>query len=514
MCTHRRYITNPYARNKRVLVDCGHCPSCLQKKADAKARLISLHSMRSGKVCIFSTLTYSNKCVPYVNIHNFDRQCASIPVWRNSKFMKPKVGEKFNKSYLLYGLYKLADVNLYDYQMFTCKNLKSLASLHYFSPQDIAVRPTDKSQEINIKLNNSPITSYESVVTMPIQKMEQSLGVLYYPDVQLFFNRLRQRYFHKFGKRADISTWITGEYGGDTHRPHFHILLWCSSDDAKWFLQNIAPCWPYGSSHRTKKYTEIARDCSAYVSKYLNGHTFVSPFLRTFFPPKSSKSIYFAYDCRNYDYWKVLSMFLRGNYEEKFVPHIESGCLRETSVLLPSRVINRFFPRFFGDSTLDDIALRWFIQRPSQYQKFCESKGLTNFDLKKHISSLLRGFSRYVDATGNNSWDDYTDIYIRVWRNFRSFALRHALEKNDKLRVPLLSQFDNLNDVYLCKDRVHKYPLFASMSDEQLKPYIDFNNLPYIKHIDSQKKHYFDTRIKLDSFNNEVYYALDDVCGL
>ena len=41
MCTHRRYITNPYARNKRVLVDCGHCPSCLQKKADAKAKLIS-----------------------------------------------------------------------------------------------------------------------------------------------------------------------------------------------------------------------------------------------------------------------------------------------------------------------------------------------------------------------------------------------------------------------------------------------------------------------------------------
>ena len=65
MCTHSRFIFNPYSR-KNVLVKCGKCPSCLQEKAFARAQRIK-NNYSDGTICLFFTLTYSNDFIPYID---------------------------------------------------------------------------------------------------------------------------------------------------------------------------------------------------------------------------------------------------------------------------------------------------------------------------------------------------------------------------------------------------------------------------------------------------------------
>ena len=73
MCVYKRYIVN--AIGKRVLVDCGHCPACLQSKAIQKVNKIRSNFPDSGEsplVALFVTLTYANDYIPYIRPSEVD----------------------------------------------------------------------------------------------------------------------------------------------------------------------------------------------------------------------------------------------------------------------------------------------------------------------------------------------------------------------------------------------------------------------------------------------------------
>lgn len=75
-------------------------------------------------------------------------------------------------------------------------------------------------------------------------------------DLQLFFKRLR-----KVSPRGlKIKYYAAGEYGGNTRRPHYHIILF----NAK--LEKIQPAWDLGNVH----YGVVSAASVGYTLKYIS----------------------------------------------------------------------------------------------------------------------------------------------------------------------------------------------------------------------------------------------------
>lgn len=75
-------------------------------------------------------------------------------------------------------------------------------------------------------------------------------------DVQLFFKRLRK--LHTGGK--SIKYFVVGEYGGQTMRPHYHIILFNAD------VKHVDPAWNLGEVH----YGEVTVASCGYTLKYIH----------------------------------------------------------------------------------------------------------------------------------------------------------------------------------------------------------------------------------------------------
>lgn len=83
---------------------------------------------------------------------------------------------------------------------------------------------------------------------------------LYKPHVQHFFKRLRKR---QFGNEAgNIKYYAVGEYGGRTHRPHYHLILFNAD------IELIQPAWDMGSVF----YGKVSGASVGYCLKYMSKH--------------------------------------------------------------------------------------------------------------------------------------------------------------------------------------------------------------------------------------------------
>lgn len=115
---------------------------------------------------------------------------------------------------------------------------------------------------------------------------------LRYTDVQKFFKRLRKR-FNSKGLPTDFRYLVAGEYGKDTHRPHYHVIMWnnpykCSEFEPGLFNQlredvflSWGLCQPPGFD-----FQQCAGGAAHYVTKYLTKQVKyadreVQPFIHT-----------------------------------------------------------------------------------------------------------------------------------------------------------------------------------------------------------------------------------------
>lgn len=86
---------------------------------------------------------------------------------------------------------------------------------------------------------------------IPITK--NGFRTLQYTDVQLFFKRLRKVNPEK------LKYYVAGEYGTQTRRPHYHIVLFNA------ILSTIQPAWMLGSVH----YCPLNEATVGYTLKYM-----------------------------------------------------------------------------------------------------------------------------------------------------------------------------------------------------------------------------------------------------
>ena len=75
----------------------------------------------------------------------------------------------------------------------------------------------------------------------------QTIPVLKISHAQLFLKRLRQKCFRRFKSYKMFRYFLCCEYGESSFRPHYHLLLFCQSDEVRSYIaQNFTSCWQYG----------------------------------------------------------------------------------------------------------------------------------------------------------------------------------------------------------------------------------------------------------------------------
>ncbi|AXH74019.1 MAG: replication initiator protein [Microviridae sp.] len=76
---------------------------------------------------------------------------------------------------------------------------------------------------------------------------------------QSFFKRLREAHPVDYLRETPIKYYLAGEYGTNTWRPHYHVILFNSK------LELIQPSWKYGQIH----YDTVNSATIAYTLKYI-----------------------------------------------------------------------------------------------------------------------------------------------------------------------------------------------------------------------------------------------------
>lgn len=146
-----------------------------------------------------------------------------------------------------------------------------------------------KRKDMSTRLSHEA-SCHESCIFLTLTYDEQHVPVgsdghktLCVTDVQLFMKRLR-RYLEYYPKKSvrdhanNIRYFAVGEYGSNTHRPHYHIMIFgWSPSDSKFFYQKgniihyrsgqIERLWKYGHSEFSAVSPYVARYCSRYVTK-------------------------------------------------------------------------------------------------------------------------------------------------------------------------------------------------------------------------------------------------------
>ena len=416
MCEHSKYVHNKYI-HKSILVSCGKCAACLQQKANARAQRIRNHN--DGRLCLFLTLTYDNRFVPYVPsselINISDISSHEVHVYRDF------------------------DVRFYKDKMNVFENKVLLTS---FLARDF------KSYCYDVPI---------------LRKKKDCVGIIYWVDVQNFIKRLRIN-LKRSGYEINISYFAVGEYGSGEHatfRPHFHLLVYLDKITYEEVRPFIVKSWPYGDMQRKNKRIQIAIDASGYVASYVSKSANLPKICESSpIRQKHSHSLYFGANLSAFSLPSLLAKADSGDmsYNREI---LKDGKPVLATLPIPKYVINRYFPKFKGYSSFSPSEVRsilstpiylWYRlgQNPVRFPELI-SKELTysKEDYRRFIVHLHRCLCNYIRITGKTVYD-YAIDYERVWFQRFNFVYKHSYDDISgffDFYENINEYIDNLSDV-------------------------------------------------------------------
>lgn len=380
MCTNRRKVVNLY-NGQTLYVNCGVCPACMQEKANRYVTRIKNTTEEDEIVC-FATLTYDNRCCPYIRKQVISKDKHLYYVFRNSHLVRDRRS----------------------------------SHVEVTGPQVI--------DEIQLIFTEYDLKKYRSLKGYP-----QSVGVCYLKDMQDFIKRFRQNLHYKtkyYDKR--FKYFFVSEYGGKRQRPHYHCLLWCRKQDFQLFNDVFVKSWKfqnYSKIDRSRVF-EIARDAAGYVASYVNCSSYVPECFRrsSAVRPRATFSRGFGVSSRPFSLHALKRSIIDG-YNEYFVGQMRNGVPSVVAVPVPSYVGNRYFPKFKGLSRLSYSAIYDIVRKPSRisiYARTIQAKYERGFVNDLHVikTRLENAYKRYCSILslpiGSDSRDDYASDYIRFLR--------------------------------------------------------------------------------------------------
>lgn len=216
-CLHPKRIVNPYTK-ELLLVPCGECYSCLNKRSSRYKRLCELESMGSHSVTYFMTLTYTDEHVPLARI---------TPIGDGRYHLVVEQCDSIDKGTIL----SVDPINISDKEL----------------------------DYVNHK------TTFGNNL----------ISFLCYRDIQLYIKRLR-KYLSKY-HASNFRYFAAGEYGPETYRAHWHIVLFFEKRLPASIKKDLFQLWRKSSEARFD-FDLSKGGCVSYSAAYSNS-SFVLPSL-------------------------------------------------------------------------------------------------------------------------------------------------------------------------------------------------------------------------------------------
>ena len=489
MCTNQRLIHSRYSK-RSMYVKCGRCKACQQEKAAKRVRRINDTKLDSY-CCLMVTLTYSQGTCPYIlreDAYNFaNGDLLHLPVYRDCYIRKVR-----------------KVMNGDDYAQ-------------------IYRRVTKR-----VLLENVEFSSIQSLSKTKDLKHEfGKIGVCYYKDYQHFLARLRLNLKRHYNYENKIFVYACDEYGIKSHRPHFHLLVFCEKSAEKILRCAIIESWPFSNLSRFPRAIERCYKGASYVASYVNQSSNFPSFFKHYFKQKHSYSKGFGMGNSKYDLSFILEKFERGSLKYAYAQN-KDGYTRIFDVPFPSYVINRYFPKFKGYTTCSPIEVLSYMQRicrgdSTKIRTYNRVFPYKMVDFLQHDKAVLYGdevhkirvrllnayerFKSFAPEGVDKTLDGYLQLHINIWNLYNATLLRLIHENQD---IPLWEKYDNLNDI----NNDARLRCVLGFDINFRFDVVDPNEFVSVKRSTCNYADAFDDHIKHKSVSNAIYLASVEDCEL
>lgn len=426
-CQHPRTVINKYT-HEPVVVPCGSCPSCILRRSAIQTNLLTTYASQFRYV-YFVTLTYAPRFLPTLEVSVVETctdDVADVSVVPNIRDLDS------------------SDPNTY---MFGFRSVPRSASVKL---KNSTVNRTFKDPDVKF---TCPMTPKEllSILHKVKHNVPNRIPYVCNRDLDLFLKRLRSYY-----PDEKLRYYAVSEYGPQTFRPHWHLLLFSNSDRfSQTVLENVFKAWSYGRCDAS-----LSRGFAApYVASYVNSFVSLPDFyiqMPKVVRPKSFHSIGFTES----------NLFPR-KVRLTEIDEVADKCLNgvcverngEFHTIKPSwPYLLRLFPRFSdairqSSSNVYQLLSAAFTAPERVIRSGCADLSCDPFN-KSSKQSLLSFCKQYLN---------YVDSYGKEYSSRNLLAPKENLPHSDVLILTECRLYDGINlDPDFRLSRCYRF--FLSMS--------------------------------------------------
>lgn len=444
---------NPVRVNTRkgpIYVPCHECIQCQLTRKNVDTLNIDLESQYNSKYQDFLTLTYKDSCLPYLDFNYLDMtDVGFVDFFSSSGYLNSykfcldatnrmpcvpiRFGDRKKKMFNpRTGKYYLVPDSYYTKPFYSC-------FYNTYSVKDVVLY----NERVNKYFKKYPSRS------RGIRK-EGIVPILWKEDLQRFIDRLRLYFKREFGATAKFKYFAVGEYGTESLRPHWHVLLFHSSDSIHRVItscasdnsnENLSEVWFYGSIYSEATDGHISDYLSGYVNCHSNLPEVLSPY-----PQRKFKSILFG-EVRSLSF--IASCLKEKRYRELSTVSVTSKKGIKSDVSVSSALVSRLLPRFTGYDVKDVN---------STYETLsCAFTVLQSADLNIYDDSQLYEFEQFLINTNIHGFSRL-DVALRCLQSYcRDIA--HPAYIRDNTLNPIFSLFYAARKLYKLSSLFEMHPL-------------------------------------------------------
>lgn len=343
-CLHPIKYYNKYLQEE-IVTPCGHCEACRTRKSNRLHNLIDLHST-SYKYCLFVTLKYNQTFIPKAKLYDDDSKTYLIS----------------QDGVILSECDKLSDVE--KGKLFKKVLSKKGRSLPY------GIIPYLDSHDLRLFL----------------VRLRQRISTRFTRVVKRNDTKKYRLKINKFRSDETFTYFAIGEYGPETFRPHFHLLLFFNNSETLQALErHIYKAWKMGDCDiRLADY-----NVSSYVSNYVTGSQYLPKIYSSAqICPFTRKSLHFAFDAQESH---QVQLYDFEYYREQSFNKIIGG--KDRSFFFTPAYQNTIYPKITGFNQLPTNVLLSRYQLYENLNKYyCDLLGLqkTQFSVLSILQNLQR----------------------------------------------------------------------------------------------------------------------------
>lgn len=425
-CLRPQRVVNPYTTDV-FFVPCGRCAACIARKSNLST--VYVQNMASHfKFCYFVTLTYADVFLPMVDVCAIERVGNRYLEYADTLLPSSDPRDLKEEWFHDRDLSLDPEKNLVRQQyeigfkyVPRTASVKVKNSTVYRSFDDVPFEfsfpmTDDIIKDILRRANGKYSYSQRKVVYPPASEWKLQIPVIRNRDFELFMKRFRSNLKQQNLPYEEVRYYCVSEYGPQTLRPHWHLLLFFNSPSLTQVVrENIRKAWSYGNCD-----VSLSRGAAAsYVASYVNSVATL-PYLyvgRKEIQPRSFHSKGFAQN-----------KIFRQSSRLSEIRDVFSQCLDGVDCSFNGKIVNikpsrsyqfSVFPRFSSSFCSDSrTSVQLFLSALTAPERLCHNGYLPistpSFgDDSFCMADLVRAYSSYY-------YDNFTDFSVG-WRMHKGF---------------------------------------------------------------------------------------------